>query len=178
MPLSLTTASITIAMLAIGCAGPGGAPAPTAMPTEGAAPASAPTPAAAAPAAAAPATPAPQPKDAAVNASPSLVGVTWACTSIEGYGMPTGETPTIEFAADGNFSGYAGVNRYFGLSKIKGEKLSLGDIGATKMAGTPERMALERAFTDSFPRIRRYRITDGRLELTDGNAVVLTFVPR
>ena len=162
MPLSLPTASIMIAMLAIGCAGPGGAPAPTAPPTEGAAPASAPT-----PAAAAPATP-----------SPSLVGVTWACTSIEGYGMPTGETPTIEFAADGNFSGYAGVNRYFGLSKIKGEKLSLGDIGATKMAGTPERMALERAFTDSFPRIRRYRITDGRLELTDGNAIVLTFVPR
>jgi len=168
MPLSLPAGSITIAMLAIGCAGPGGAPAPTAPTTEGAAPAPAPT----------PATPAPQPKDAAVNASPSLVGVTWACTSIEGYGMPTGETPTIEFAANGNFSGYAGVNRYFGLSKIKGEKLSLGDIGATKMAGTPERMALERAFTDSFPRIRRYRITDGRLELTDGNAIVLTFVPR
>ena len=164
-----TVGSVSIALLAIGCAGPGWTPAPAARPTEGAAPAPGPT---------APAETAPQPKDAAVNASPSLVGVTWACTSIEGYGMPTGETPTIEFAADGNFSGYAGVNRYFGLSKIKGEKLSLGDIGATKMAGTPERMALERAFTDSFPRIRRYRITDGRLELTDGNAIVLTFVPR
>jgi heat shock protein HslJ len=173
LPLRPTAGSIAIALLAVGCAGPGGTPAPAARATAADAPAPAPTPTATAAEA-----PAPRPKDAAVNPSLGLKGVTWVCTSIEGYGMPTGEAPTIEFADNGNFSGYAGVNRYFGLSKIKGQRVSLGDIGATKMAGPPERMALERAFTECFPRIRSYRIDDGRLELSDDNAILLTFVSR
>jgi heat shock protein HslJ len=54
--------------------------------------------------------------------------------------------PSIRFGADGSFSGSTGVNRMFGRFVIDGERIEFGAAGTTRMAGSPEAMAVESRF--------------------------------
>lgn len=75
------------------------------------------------------------------------------CTSMEKKSEVTGKTYTmvspyanqnltLTFTED-QISGYAGINRFFGPYKIKGENLELGPLGMTRMAGPLPEMKRE-----------------------------------
>jgi heat shock protein HslJ len=58
------------------------------------------------------------------------------------------------------------VNRYFasatfGNARTQPEPLRFGPVGATRMAGPPERMALEHAFTAMLESVRFSQVKSG-----------------
>lgn len=125
---------------------------------------------------------------------PSLTGTEWNCVELigpDGTSVPaTDRPPTIVIAADGKVSGFAGVNRFFteatfGNSITAVTPLTFGPVGATRMAGPPERMQLEGTFTSMLERVRAARVVAGRggadaapnLVLSDGERVLARFTP-
>lgn len=122
------------------------------------------------------------PSAAGAAALPSLTGTDWHCIDLIGPdGSPvhvTDHPPTILIAADGKASGFAGVNRYFseatfGNSITAATPIRFGPVGTTRMAGPPERMQLERAFTSMLERVRSAQVVPGRGEATDGATLAL-----
>lgn len=75
----------------------------------------------------------------------------------------TDRPPTLRIEPEGRASGFAGVNRYFadvtfGSVTVPPEPLRFGPVGATRMAGPPNRMALEEAFTSMLGTVRSARV--------------------
>ncbi|MEY3143702.1 MAG: hypothetical protein RLY21_2195 [Planctomycetota bacterium] len=109
-----------------------------------------------------------------------LAGTTWTCTRIEGIEMPEGSPPTLEFgAADESgvvkIAGFGGVNRLSGTANAVGAGLAFGPMMATRMAGPPERMELERAYLGIFHAIDDASLSGDTLLLLDGHNTVATF---
>ncbi|HJK58222.1 MAG TPA: META domain-containing protein [Methanocorpusculum sp.] len=84
---------------------------------------------------------------------------------------------TLDITADGSFNGQAPVNLYFGTATIDGNSLSFGTVGATKMAGPEDLMTAENEFFAALNNVTGYKITEGKLVLTDKDGkTLLTFV--
>lgn len=110
-----------------------------------------------------------------------LVG-DWTLATLGGRPLPDNvkdRPPTLTVDAEGKIAGFAGVNRYFGaidLDKLKQGEFATGPIGMTMMAGEPERMDLEKAYTDALDAADRAALDDdGTLQLTTGDDPQLTF---
>ena len=97
------------------------------------------------------------------RALPRIDSVEWRCVwlvdAAEVAVDTTDRPPTLRIAPDGKASGFAGVNRFFASATIgsvtaQPEPLRIGSVGATRMAGPPERMALEHAFTAMLESVR------------------------
>ena len=95
----------------------------------------------------------------------------WTCVELIGIdGKPvavTDQPPSLFISAEGRASGFAGVNRYFAEATVGNAinydnvPLRFGPVGATRMAGPPERMALEDAFTSMLGGVRSAAIASG-----------------
>lgn len=94
---------------------------------------------------------------------PRIDGVEWTCVELRDRdGRPSALTdrpPTLLIGADGRASGFVGVNRYFAEASIGNTvnavtPLRFGPVGATRMAGPPDRMALEQAYTTMLESVR------------------------
>lgn len=124
---------------------------------------------------------------------PSLTGTEWNCIELIGRDgtsvSVTDRQPTISITADGKVSGFAGVNRFFteatfGNTTTAVTPVKFGPVGATRMAGPPERMQLEGAFTSMLERVRSAQVVAGRgaaarptLVLSDGERMLARFTP-
>lgn len=118
------------------------------------------------------------PRAAAPEADTPLTNVEWVLTWIEGADVPP--EPTVSFIIEegGRVSGHAGVNRYFTTANIDAEgkgTLELATIGATRMAGPPARMALERDYLERLARVTRYTISGRTLTLSEGGSALLRY---
>lgn len=102
---------------------------------------------------------------------PAITDTDWRCIELvnaEGETVPvTEDPPTLRIAADARANGFAGVNR-FGCGTKFGNStaatvlpIEFGPVMATRMAGPPERMELERAFTDMLGAVRTAEVTRG-----------------
>ena len=95
---------------------------------------------------------------------PGIDRTEWTCVELTGAdGKPiavTDQPPSLFISAEGRASGFAGVNRYFAEATVGNAinydnvPLRFGPVGATQMAGPPERMALEDAFTSMLGGVR------------------------
>ena len=118
----------------------------------------------------------PAPRPAAPGSStpirlPGIDRTEWTCVELTGAdGKPiavTDQPPSLFISAEGRASGFAGVNRYFAEATVgnaindKSVPLRFGPVGATRMAGPPERMALEDAFTSMLGGVRSAAIASG-----------------
>ena len=102
---------------------------------------------------------------------PGIDRTEWTCVELIGIdGKPvavTDQPPSLFISAEGRASGFAGVNRYFAEATIGNAinyanvPLRFGPVGATRMAGPPERMALEDAFTSMLGGVRSAAIASG-----------------
>jgi heat shock protein HslJ len=104
----------------------------------------------------------------------TLEDTTWA---LESYGDKGNPKPliedteiTIEFkGSEGQFSGSAGCNRYFGSYEKEGGNLSIpGPIGATEMSCGEEIDNQEREYLNTLQAARLYNIEDSRLTIICG----------
>jgi heat shock protein HslJ len=85
------------------------------------------------------------------------------------------ENPSISFyGANETFSGFTGCNKYSGRYRITGNKLLLLDGAAsTKMVCLGDYD--EQDYLNSLKKINSFRAVNGKLELLNGNDIVLTF---
>ncbi|MGL4980403.1 MAG: META domain-containing protein [Fusobacteriaceae bacterium] len=83
----------------------------------------------------------------------TLTMILTGCTALSGKSSLEGKTYTMVAPyvnseltlsfQDGQIAGFAGVNRFFGPYKLKGENLELGALGMTRMAGPLPEMQKE-----------------------------------
>lgn len=108
---------------------------------------------------------------AAATALPAIIDTDWRCLEFvdaDGKAVPVkGESPTLRIGRDGRANGFAGVNRFGCDARIGNSTaatmlpVEFGPVMATRMAGPPERMALERAFTEMLGVVRSAEVTRG-----------------
>lgn len=75
-----------------------------------------------------------------------LMSGKWRVTAVNGQPVMADFTPEFEFNAEGQITGRASINRFFGPFTYKENVLSFGALGSTMMAGPPEAMEQEREF--------------------------------
>jgi heat shock protein HslJ len=123
----------------------------------------------------------PAPASGAPAAPPAapvvLEGAEWRCTMIDGKKVEIAaeRAPNLTFDANGRVHGYAGVNRYFGECAHRGDAVKFDKLGSTRMAGPPERMALEDSFLKALGRVDACAGDAHALRLSAGGAVILEF---
>lgn len=94
-----------------------------------------------------------------------LSGTRWAVESIAGE---TVSGPTIEFAED-RVSGTGGCNRFFGGYHVDGDRLTLTDVGSTRMACEEGIMRRETEFFAVLNEAQHYRRDGDRLVIRDNH---------
>ena len=111
-------------------------------------------------------------------AAPGIEGIEWSLQKIHGQPAHAGErgrqTLKLE-AAKKQALGYAGVNRFFGGYQLNGDKLKLGPLAGTMMAGPEKDMNAETAYHAALADVTNWRVTEGALELLKDKTVVLRF---
>ena len=105
----------------------------------------------------------------------------WRLESMPGVASVEGTrgAPTLRIdPAAARVSGDGGVNRYSAKAAIDGASLRVGDAIATRMAGSPDAMALESAFLGRLQRVAAWRLDGDRLVLLDaGGAALMVLRP-
>ena len=85
---------------------------------------------------------------------------------------------TLSLATDGHVSGSAAINRYHGVYTLSDDgKFALtGPLATTRMAGSPELMALEGSFLGALGKVTALQPTEGGAALwNDDRSVLLEF---
>lgn len=99
------------------------------------------------------------------DATEALRGSTWQITDLAGHAVKPDVTPTLTFTEEGGIAGFGSCNRYFGSLEADGETLSLGPIGATRMACESSIMEQEQRLFSLLERVESMRVVDGELRL-------------
>ena len=106
-----------------------------------------------------------------------LEGTSWALTASSVSSADLGNLGiTADFFAD-QMSGQAPVNSYFADYTTEGEKITFGEIGATKMAGEPALAAAETAYFELLGTVTTFVLTPEKLTLKAGEQEALSYVP-
>ena len=105
----------------------------------------------------------------------ALIGVDWKVESVEGKAILPNSTVTIRFNDDGRISGKA-LNNYMAAWIDVGDRILIGRVASTMMAGAPELMEQEGQFLDALDGVRRFEIRSGMLVLItkNGGEIVAT----
>ena len=91
--------------------------------------------------------------------------------------IPSGKSPTLTFIDKTKAGGFAGVNRYSGEYQFSnGAEITWSGPGfiATKMAGPPERMALEDRFLATLGKTKRVGTVENRVILSSEDDQFIT----
>jgi heat shock protein HslJ len=114
------------------------------------------------------------------NASP-LGGRQWRLIELNGKPIEQrdgagAEPPELKFDAEKKtVSGSTGINRLAGGYKLDENKLKIGNLAMTKMAGPEELMKQETEFVKALESVDSWKRTGDRLELMSGDKVVAVF---
>jgi len=84
----------------------------------------------------------------------------------------TSDGITLVFNSDGTFSGHSLVNQYGGNYLVNGNKIQLGSIFTTEMAGSDEDMLRENEYYKQLEQVSGFTLESG-LTLTDKQGTVL-----
>jgi len=109
-----------------------------------------------------------------------LSGSSWQVTSMRGNAMTVASGSRLSLAFDdaGRASGHSGVNRFSAAVKIDAASMRFEQAVSTRMAGTPEAMALEREFLSRLQNVDSWRIEGDRLFLRDAAGTELIALQR
>ena len=100
-----------------------------------------------------------------------LRGTRWRVEDLAGQGLTGMASIEIAFGADGVLSGSTGVNQFRGTFRLLDDRLTIGPITTTRMAGRPEDMAQERTLFEILARECSVRIEGAKLLIDDGRSV-------
>lgn len=103
----------------------------------------------------------------------------WKIVAADGEMVQTEEnTPYIVFGEGGKMHGCLGVNLANGEYKLRGDRLKIGNMGMTMMAGAPQDMAVEDKVREALNEVERISYSADTLKLSDSKGNVrLAMVP-
>jgi predicted amidohydrolase YtcJ len=107
----------------------------------------------------------------------NAAGREWTLLSLNGETVSVDNPPTMMFAG-GELTIFGGINRLSGSYALIHDRVVMGDLATTKMAGPPELMALEQEFANTLRVVDRFHAHGPRLQLLSGETVVATFHSR
>ncbi|MBL8861346.1 MAG: META domain-containing protein [Planctomycetes bacterium] len=120
---------------------------------------------------------APGPSEAPAPSGLALTGVEWRLVDVGGSPVAPAVGTRAAFlrfdAEESMLHGHGGVNSFFGPYAADGAGLRVETLALTRMAGPPELMEQERAFTAALHAVRAIRLGGGELVLLDGTGVEL-----
>jgi heat shock protein HslJ/uncharacterized protein YecT (DUF1311 family) len=114
----------------------------------------------------APATAAPD-EDAAM-----IQETTWRALAIDGEPVADGVEITLELDEAAAFAGLGGCNRYFGTVEVTAERITFGQVGATRMGCPEPAMSEEQRYFQALEAVTGWRVEDDVLELLDDDGAV------
>ncbi len=106
----------------------------------------------------------------------NLENTNWKLSQMEGISAEAINAEEDAFVLSlaseaGEYSGRTNCNRFFGTYEVKGDKLTLGEAGTTRMA-CPD-MESESAFLQMLAKVNGYSIKGNELTLTDADKKTL-----
>ncbi len=108
-----------------------------------------------------------------------IEGIRWVLGSYELNGETTdvpADLPIDALFERGKVSGFSGVNTYTGGYELSGSSLTIGELATTLMAGTPELMAIEQAYTKTLEKTSSFTAESDELTLFDSDGeIILTY---
>jgi hypothetical protein len=120
------------------------------------------------------------PKDDGRSAGRAALVGSWTLVALDGKPVePVGEQVTLDIAEDGAVSGVSGVNRFMTrletAALAEGRRFAVAPAAGTRMAGTPDAMALEQTFLARLSAASDFAIDGDVLRLWAGDNEALTF---
>jgi heat shock protein HslJ len=107
-----------------------------------------------------------------------LSGTNWVLASFDNAAPLPGRPITLSFES-GEVRGSSGCNSYFGTYAVDDDSLTITEVGATAMACLePELMEQETAYLLRLASVRRYMLSDDRLQLFAAEDQTLSFDPQ
>lgn len=103
----------------------------------------------------------------------SLTGVSWRPEVVGAESMPEDSGMFVRFEVDGSFKGNGGCNSFFGSLEQSESGVSVGPIGATRMACPEPIMNRETAFITALQTTKQFELGRDSLQLLDGNRTLL-----
>lgn len=101
-------------------------------------------------------------------------GKTWVLISLNGHDVTEAKPPTMKFA-EGRLAIFGGVNRLAGSYALVDDRVMMGDLVSTRMAGPEGLMRLEQEFARAMATVDGFHIHEKKLILTRGADPVATF---
>ena len=101
-----------------------------------------------------------------------LAGSEWRPVQLGEQAVAETASLFVRFEAEGQVAGHGGCNRFFGSYQITEGRISIGPLGATRMACPEPDMNLETEFFQALEQARGFSRDGARLVFTDeqGNA--------
>lgn len=103
----------------------------------------------------------------------SLTGVNWRPEVLGAESMPNDSGMFVQFEVDGSFKGHGGCNSFFGSLERSESGVSIGPIGATRMACPEPIMERETAFIGALQNTKQFEHGRDSLQLLDSNRTLL-----
>lgn len=107
-----------------------------------------------------------------------LIGTCWVLVSMDDADPRDVAETTLCFEEAGRINGDGGCNSYFASARFEGERLSIGQVGATRMACTPALMDQEQRYFTHLADVRRWSMESGQLVLHGEDPPPLRFERR
>ena len=101
----------------------------------------------------------------AIASGSELAGTSWLVDDVGGRGVVDRARTTLEFLEPGRIAGRTGCNRFFGRVVLDGDRITVGNLGLTRMACSESLMNQEQRFVDALGNARRLKLAHGELIL-------------
>ena len=111
--------------------------------------------------------------DLKVLAPEQLADIAWRATAIGEMRLDEDSGIHVQFDADGQVTGNSGCNRFFGSYELQEGKLSIGPLGATRMACPEPAMSFEISFLAALQSADTAARADDRLAIRNADGVTV-----
>ena len=85
---------------------------------------------------------------------------------------PEGTSPWLAFDGSGQVQGHGGVNRLHGTARVDGDRVFLGPLASTRMAGPPAAMDGEAALLSALEDVAAFHLDGRTLQLVDADGQI------
>ena len=103
----------------------------------------------------------------------SMTGIEWRPTRLGADEIAADSDMFVSFEVDGSIKGHGGCNKFFGSLQTTDGELSVGELGATRMACPSQIMDREMAFMKALQDTTQFEIGENSLQLLGAGDVLL-----
>lgn len=103
----------------------------------------------------------------------AMTGIGWQPTLLGADEIAADSGMFVLFAVDGSIKGNGGCNNFFGSLQTADGELSVGELGASRMACPPEIMDRETAFMKALQDTTQFEMGENSLQLLGADDVLL-----